>query len=114
MATPLQLSLLSTYVGSMVIGTVLMFTGYTDAGWGVLGGFSLAAVVSSGGFMAYEARQAWLARAAAAAAAIPSTGSAAAPTDAAPAAPAVAEAAAPADAAPAAAPRRSSTAAATA
>jgi len=92
MASPLQLSLLSTYVGSMVIGTVLMFTGYTDAGWGVLGGFSLAAVVSSGGFMAYEARQAWLARAAAAEAAI-------VPSATAPAAPAVP--AAPAAAAPA-------------
>ena len=95
MATSLQLSLLSTYVGSMVIGTVLMFTGYTDAGWGVLGGFSLAAVVSSGGFMAYEARKVWLARAAAAAeaksVAVPS---AAAPTDAASAAPVAAAAAA--------------------
>lgn len=83
MASPLQLSLLSTYVGSMVIGTVLMFTGYTDAGWGVLGGFSLAAVVSSAGFLSLEARQVWLARAAAAAeaknAAVPSAAAPAAP-----------------------------------
>jgi hypothetical protein len=86
MASPLQLSILSTYVGSMVIGTVLMFTGYTDAGWGVLGGFSLAAVVSSAGYLSLEARQLWLARAAAAKSV---TGtSAAAPTDATPAAPA--------------------------
>jgi len=99
MASPLQLSILSTYVGSMVIGTVLMFTGYTDAGWGVLGGFSLAAVVSSAGYLSLEARQLWLARAAAAAAAKSVTvPSAAAPTDAAsatsaaPAAPATATA----------------------
>ena len=84
MASPLQLSFLSTYVGSMVIGTVLMFTGYTDAGWGVLGGFSLAAVVSSAGFLSLEARQAWLARAAAA---VPSAAAPTAPTDAAAAAP---------------------------